>query len=108
MYFYVDTFREKIYTLLKEFKITFREEFIMDYIIGEIKLFAFPFAPTGWMSCEGQVLPITSYKDLFSLIGTTYGGDGKTSFALPNLKGVEPVPQMKYYIAVQGIYPDRA
>ena len=79
----------------------------MDYTIGEITLFAFPFAPYGWMSCEGQVLSITTNQALFSLIGATYGGDGRTTFALPNLRGAEPVPQMKYYIATQGIYPQR-
>lgn len=79
----------------------------MDYTIGEITLFAFPFAPMGWMSCEGQILTITQNQALFSLIGATYGGDGRTTFALPNLKGAEPVPQMKYYIAIEGIYPQR-
>lgn len=79
----------------------------MDYTIGEIALFAFPFAPVGWMSCEGQILTITTNQVLFSLIGATYGGDGRTTFALPNLKGAEPVPQMKYYISTQGIYPQR-
>lgn len=79
----------------------------MDYTIGEITLFAFPFAPVGWMSCEGQILNVSTNQALFSLIGATYGGDGRTTFALPNLKGSEPVPQMKYYIATQGIYPQR-
>jgi microcystin-dependent protein len=79
----------------------------MDYTIGEITLFSFFFAPMGWMSCEGQMLNITQNQALFSLIGATYGGDGKTTFALPNLKGAEPLPNMKYYIATQGIYPTR-
>ena len=79
----------------------------MDYTIGEITLFAFPFAPVGWAECAGQILSINTNQALFSLIGATYGGDGKTTFALPNLRGAEPVPQMKYYIATQGIYPQR-
>lgn len=55
--------------------------------IGEIKLFAGNFAPRGWMKCEGQLLPIAQYSPLFALIGTYYGGDGKTNFALPDLRG---------------------
>lgn len=79
----------------------------MDYTMGEITLFSFPFTPMGWMACEGQILSITQNQALFSLIGATYGGDGRTTFGLPNLKGSEPLPNMKYYIAVQGIYPQR-
>lgn len=79
----------------------------MDYTIGEISLFAFNFTPMGWMSCEGQILNIAQNQALFSLIGATYGGNGTTTFALPNLKGAEPLPNMKYYIAVQGLYPSR-
>jgi len=79
----------------------------MDYTLGQITLFAFLFAPYGWMSCEGQVLTITTNQALFSLIGATYGGDGRTTFALPNLNGASPLPQMKYYICVEGIYPQR-
>jgi microcystin-dependent protein len=55
--------------------------------IGEIRTFSFAFAPVGWMLCNGQVLPINQYQALFSLLGTTYGGNGTTTFALPNLQG---------------------
>lgn len=55
--------------------------------IGEIKLVAENFEPSGWMFCRGQLLAINRYTPLFSLLGTTYGGDGKTTFALPNLQG---------------------
>ncbi len=79
----------------------------MDYTIGEITLFGFNFAPYGWMSCEGQLLNIAQNQVLYSLLGTTYGGNGSTTFALPNLKGAEPLPNMKYYICVQGMYPQR-
>ena len=76
--------------------------------IGEIRLLAFPFVPVGWAACEGQFLNIMSNQALYSLIGTLYGGDGRTTFALPNLKGAEPVTGgMKYYIAIQGLYPMR-
>ncbi|MDQ5770067.1 phage tail protein [Thiothrix subterranea] len=59
--------------------------------IGEIMLFAGNFAPRGWAFCNGQVLPISQNTALFSLLGTTYGGDGKTTFALPDLRGRVPV-----------------
>lgn len=55
--------------------------------IGEVKMFAGNFAPRNWALCEGQLLPISSYSALFSILGTTYGGDGRTTFALPDLRG---------------------
>lgn len=79
----------------------------MDPYLGEIELFSFPYAPQGWMSCEGQILQIMQYQALFALIGATYGGDGRTTFALPNLLGTEAVPYTKYYIAVMGLFPVR-
>jgi microcystin-dependent protein len=59
--------------------------------VGEIRMFAGNFAPAGWMFCEGQLLPISEYETLFNLIGTTYGGDGQSTFALPDLRGRLPV-----------------
>lgn len=79
----------------------------MDYTLGEITLFGFNFTPYGWMPCEGQILSTSSNQALFSLLGNTYGGNGSSTFALPNLKGAEPLPNMKYYICVNGIYPQR-
>ena len=61
--------------------------------VGEIKMFAGNFAPAGWMFCEGQLLPISEYETLFNLIGTTYGGDGQDTFALPDLRGRVPIHQ---------------
>ena len=55
--------------------------------IGEIRLFAGNFAPRDWAFCEGQLMPIQQYQSLFSILGTTYGGDGRTTFALPDLRG---------------------
>jgi microcystin-dependent protein len=55
--------------------------------IGEIRLVGFNFAPIGWMPCNGSLLPIAQYDALFALIGTTYGGDGQTTFAIPDLRG---------------------
>lgn len=63
----------------------------MDPFIGEIILFAGNFAPRGWAFCDGQLLPITQYNALFSILGTTYGGDGRTTFALPDLRGRTPI-----------------
>jgi microcystin-dependent protein len=59
--------------------------------VGEIRIFAFTFAPTGWAFCNGQLLPISQNTALFSLLGTTYGGDGKSTFALPNLQASAPM-----------------
>lgn len=58
--------------------------------LGEIRLFPFTFAPRHWATCDGQLLPISTNTALFSLLGTTYGGNGVTNFALPNLKGRTP------------------
>lgn len=55
--------------------------------LGQIEAYAFNFAPRGWLMCDGQLLPIQQYQSLYSLLGTTYGGDGRTTFALPDLRG---------------------
>ena len=62
-----------------------------DPILGEIKMVGFNFAPRGYAFCEGQLLPISQNTALFSLLGTTYGGDGRTTFALPDLRGRFPM-----------------
>jgi microcystin-dependent protein len=59
--------------------------------VGEIRMFGARFPPVGWMFCEGQPLPISEYDTLFNLIGTTYGGDGESTFALPDLRGRVPI-----------------
>jgi microcystin-dependent protein len=63
----------------------------MDPFVAEIRIFPFNFAPKGWAFCSGQLLPISQNTALFSLLGTMYGGDGKSNFALPNLDGSVPV-----------------
>jgi microcystin-dependent protein len=71
--------------------------------VGEIRMFAGNFAPAGWMFCEGQLLPISEYETLFNLIGTTYGGDGQSTFALPDLRGRLPIDQGNgFTLAQQG------
>ena len=61
--------------------------------VGEVRLFGGNFAPAGWMFCDGQLLPISENETLFNLIGTTYGGDGQSTFALPNLQSRIPIHQ---------------
>jgi microcystin-dependent protein len=63
----------------------------MDPFVAEIRIFPFNFAPTGWALCDGQILPLSQNTALFSLLGTTYGGDGKSNFALPDLQGRAPM-----------------
>jgi microcystin-dependent protein len=64
-----------------------------DPFVAEIRIFPFNFAPTGWAMCNGQLLPISQNTALFSLLGTFYGGDGKSTFALPDLQGNVPIHQ---------------
>ena len=64
-----------------------------DQFVAEIRIFGFNFPPVGWAFCAGQLLPISQNTALFSLVGTYYGGDGKTTFGLPNLAGLVPVHQ---------------
>ncbi len=77
--------------------------------LGQVQSFAYTFCPKGWAPLNGQLLPINQYQALFSLLGTRYGGDGQTSFALPLAKPVftltgEPLLQC---IALQGIFPSQ-
>lgn len=69
--------------------------------VGEIRMFAGNFAPAGWMFCEGQLLPISENETLFVLIGTTYGGDGQSTFALPDLRGRIPIHQGNGFILAE-------
>jgi len=74
--------------------------------LGEIRLFGGNFAPRDWVFCEGQSLLITQHQSLFSILGTTYGGDGRTTFGLPDLSENRP-GAVNYIIALQGFYPSR-
>jgi len=69
--------------------------------VGEIRMFAGNFPPAGWMFCEGQLLPISENETLFQLIGTTYGGDGQSTFALPDLRGRIPIHQGNGFILAE-------
>jgi len=59
--------------------------------LAEVRMVGFNFAPRGWAFCDGQILPVNQHQSLYSLLGTTYGGDGRTSFALPDLRGRTPI-----------------
>ena len=72
-----------------------------DPFVAEIRIFAGNFAPNGWATCDGQLLPISQNTALFSLLGTYYGGDGKSTFALPNLQGSVPVHQSDQFFLGQ-------
>ena len=67
------------------------EQHMADPFVAEIRIFPFNFAPKGWAFCDGQLMPISQNTALFSLLGTTYGGDGKSTFALPDLQGSAPM-----------------
>lgn len=69
--------------------------------VGEIRMFAGNFAPAGWMFCNGSLLLISEYETLFQLIGTTYGGDGQTTFALPDLRGRVPIHQGNGFVLAE-------
>jgi microcystin-dependent protein len=80
-----------------------------DAFIGEIQTFAFNFCPTGWAPLNGQLLPINQYQALFALLGTTYGGDGITTFALPKWGPIFTVNggPLTPCIALLGVFPSR-
>jgi microcystin-dependent protein len=82
----------------------------MDPLLGDIQLFAFDYTPLGWMPCEGQTLSTSQYPALYNLLGTKFGGNGTTTFCLPDLRNALPMQQMgmHYCIAVQGIYPSQS
>jgi microcystin-dependent protein len=74
--------------------------------IGEIRMFGFNFAPVCWLPCDGRLLSISDNGELFSLVGATFGGDGKTNFAVPDLRGmIAPFKPLTFCIATEGIYP---
>lgn len=79
----------------------------MEPFLGQIQLFPYNFEPRNWAFCRGQLLSIAQNQALFSLLGTTFGGNGQTTFALPNLQGAQPIPGTEYFIALQGVFPSR-
>jgi microcystin-dependent protein len=77
-------------------------------LLGEIRMFAGNFAPRGWAMCDGRLLSISQNSTLFSVLGTAYGGDGMTTFALPDLRGRVPQTPVSFIIALEGSFPPRA
>ncbi len=84
---------------------------MQDGTIGEIRLFAGNFAPRYWSFCNGETLDIQTYTALFSILGTQYGGDGRTNFQLPNLAPLKEADggeaPIRYVVCVEGMYPSR-
>jgi len=81
-----------------------------DPFVAEIRIFPFNFAPRGWAWCDGQILPLSQNTALFSLLGTTYGGDGKSNFALPDLQGRAAMhpgqgPGLSLHVSARGAAP---
>jgi microcystin-dependent protein len=76
----------------------------MEPFVGQIILFVGDFAPRHWAICDGKLLLIQNFQKLFSIIGTTYGGDGQRTFALPKM---QPYGETNFIIALEGIYPSR-
>jgi microcystin-dependent protein len=79
----------------------------MDYFIGTIMLLPYGFNPYGTMLCDGRTLNVAPYQALYSLLGQYYGGNGSTTFCIPNMLGQEPQPGLNYYIVYMGLYPTR-
>ena len=82
----------------------------MEPLLGSLLLVPYNWAPQNWALCNGQSLPISQYTALFSLLGTTYGGDGVQNFALPNLPGPTDASgaSLTWIIAMNGVYPSRS
>ena len=80
----------------------------MEDYVGAIRLFAFGYTPEQWLPCNGALLSVNDNQMLFSLLGVRFGGDGRTTFGLPNMNGNKPLQknQMAYYICANGIYPN--
>lgn len=79
-----------------------------ELLVGEIIMVPYTFAPLGTVYCDGKEYLVQQYQILFSLIGYTFGGNGSTTFCVPDLKGLEPAPGIYYAIATNGYYPDRS
>jgi len=103
--------KSMVLALLVSFTLTPAAHAGPDPSLGDVIRFAGNFAPRGWEFCDGQILPIADNENLYSILGTTYGGDGRTNFALPNLKDEGIIKSNAYFgqyiIAIQGTYPNR-
>jgi len=75
-------------------------------LLGQLALIPYSFVPEGWARCKGDIMQIQQHTALFSLLGTQFGGDGRTTFALPNLEA--PAENLHWVIALEGMYPRRS
>jgi len=80
----------------------------MDYYLGDVILFALNYEPEGFMLCDGRILQITQNQALFALLGIQFGGNGSSTFALPDLRNASPINGVSYYMVTQGVYPMRS
>lgn len=80
----------------------------MEPFIGQIQLFPYSFVPNQWSICDGSSIDIAHNQVLYALIGTTFGGDGTTTYNLPDLRGKEPAEGLTYCIAMVGMFPSRS
>lgn len=78
-----------------------------DVFVGLITLFPYDFTPLDWAPCDGRTLNIMQNQALYSLLGIKFGGDGRTTFGLPDLRNAAPIQGTAYYISLSGIYPTR-
>jgi len=83
------------------------QRIILETFLGAIALFPYDYAPANWAACDGALLSVPQNTPLFALLGTRFGGDGQNTFALPDLRGKAPTPDVAYYIALQGLWPVR-
>lgn len=79
----------------------------MDDLMGRIQLFPYSYAPMGWLQCQGHILSVQQNSALFALLGNQFGGNGSTTFGIPNLQGASPVTGMEYFMCTAGIFPTR-
>lgn len=79
-----------------------------DTYLGQIVLLPYSFTPRNYVICQGQLLSISQYQALYSLIGPQFGGDARNTFALPDLRNASPISGMAYYICTSGLYPSRS
>lgn len=80
---------------------------VMDYFYGTIQLFPYDFAPQNWVPCNGTLLNINMYQALYALLGTRFGGDGRSTFGVPDLRSAAIGPYNQYYICTQGLWPSQ-
>lgn len=80
----------------------------MEFTVGCVTMFPYSFVPMDWLLCDGSTVSIATYSVLYSVIGTRYGGDGVNNFKLPDLRTANPSDSINYFIAYNGIYPERS